>query len=199
MWRLAAINSGFTKGRDLAGHETVAVPYVTVVNVQEGRFELSAVSETRLEPTELSSGVLKAGDVLMTEGGDRDKLGRGSIWSDEIPNCAFQNHIFRVRLDPDRYRPKFFHYLLQTQMAKRYFWAHAKQTSNLCTINSREVRRFHVPTPRIDEQDLIVASLERADRLVTAVAAERRAIEHLKRSLLQNMLVGASTRHEAAA
>jgi type I restriction enzyme S subunit len=36
-----------------------------------------------------------AGDVLMTEGGDLDKLGRGTIWNGEILDCLHQNHMFR--------------------------------------------------------------------------------------------------------
>ena len=35
-------------------------------------------------------------DVLMTEGGDPDKLGRGAIIHEPPKDCIHQNHIFRV-------------------------------------------------------------------------------------------------------
>lgn len=41
--------------------------------------------------------LLHKGDVLFTEGGDFDKLGRGAIWEKQIDPCLHQNHIFSVR------------------------------------------------------------------------------------------------------
>lgn len=199
LWKLASIEAGFTKGRDLGASSTLTVPYVTVVNVQDGYLDLTSVSETLLKLTEVPDGLLKAGDVLMTEGGDRDKLGRGAIWDGQIDQCAYQNHIFRVRLDNDEYRAKLFHYLIQAVDSKAYFYAHAKQTSNLCTINSRELRRFEVAVPDIDEQDEMVRQLEAADGLVDAAMRQRDAAERLKGSLLQNLLTGRVRVSEAAA
>jgi len=89
------ISSGFTMGRDLSRHETVSVPYVTVVNVQDGRFDLSNIGSIEIKKEELNTDLLKYGDILMTEGGDRDKLGRGGVWREEISPCSYQNHIFR--------------------------------------------------------------------------------------------------------
>jgi type I restriction enzyme S subunit len=197
--RIARIKAGFTMGRDLAGSATRFVPYVTVVNVQDGRLDLTSVSQTRLKSNELPDGLLQANDVLMTEGGDRDKLGRGAIWRGDIAECAYQNHIFRVRLDNEVYRAKLFHYLIQTVDSKGYFYAHAKQTSNLCTINSRELAHFQVAVPEIPEQDEMIRQLEAADAVVEAAGRQRDATERLKRSLLQNLITGRVCAVKAAA
>jgi type I restriction enzyme S subunit len=197
--KLASIEAGFTKGRDLGGSSTLAVPYVTVVNVQDGYLDLTSVSQTLLKLNEVPDGLLRVGDILMTEGGDRDKLGRGAIWCGQIDRCAYQNHIFRVRLDNDVYRAKLFHYLIQAVDSKAYFYAHAKQTSNLCTINSRELGRFEVAVPEIDEQDEMIHQLEAADRVVDTAMRQRDAAERLKGSLLQNLLTGQVRVSEAAA
>jgi type I restriction enzyme S subunit len=109
----AKITSGFTMGRDLSRHETVTVPYVTVVNVQDGRFELNNISSIEIKNEELNTDLLQYGDILMTEGGDRDKLGRGGMWREAIAPCSYQNHIFRVRLDIDEYKPELFHFLIR--------------------------------------------------------------------------------------
>ena len=127
----AKVAAGFTMGRDLSRFETVEVPYVTVVNVQEGRFDLSSISSIQIKPEELETDLLEHGDILMTEGGDRDKLGRGGMWRADVVPCSYQNHIFRVRLDREVYKPELFHFLIQSFQAKNYFYAHAKQTSNL--------------------------------------------------------------------
>jgi type I restriction enzyme S subunit len=145
--RIARVEAGFTMGRDLSGKDTVEVAYLTVVNVLDGRLSLNDVSSTLIKVDELETGLLLPGDVLMTEGGDRDKLGRGCIWNGEIEHCAYQNHIFRVRFEHGTLKPRLFHFLLQGHQAKRYFFSHAKQTSNLCTINSRELKKFEIAVP----------------------------------------------------
>ena len=81
---LADVTAGFTMGRDLSRHKTVTVPYVTVINVQDGFFDLSNIGTVQIKESELQTGLLKPNDVLMTEGGDRDKLGRGAIWTGQI-------------------------------------------------------------------------------------------------------------------
>lgn len=188
--QIANVEAGFTMGRDLSGHETVEVAYLTVVNVQEGGFQLSNVDHVVVKQSELQGLLLRTGDILMTEGGDRDKLGRGGLWQGDIHPCVYQNHIFRVRLAPGTYKPELFHFLIQTWQAKNYFFAHAKQTSNLCTINSRELKRFPLFEPSPEEQDEMVELLTAADAQVTAIENEINALCRLKRSLLQNLLTG---------
>lgn len=186
----AIVKSGFTMGRDLSRQETITVPYVTVINVQDGRFELGQISSIEIRVSELDSHGLRFGDVLMTEGGDRDKLGRGGMWRDEVSPCSYQNHIFRVRLDNEIYQPRLFHHLIQTFQAKNYFFAHAKQTSNLCTINSRELRNWRVAIPPMDEQHDMAASFEAVDAGIVTGGAKVKALEATKKSLLQNLLTG---------
>ena len=188
--RFAAITSGFTMGRDLSRHETVSVPYVTVVNVLDGRFDLNGIGRIEIKQQELETDLLRYGDVLMTEGGDRDKLGRGGMWREEVVPCSYQNHIFRVRLDTDEYMPELFHFYIQTYQAKNYFNAHAKQTSNLCSINSRELKGWPVPVPPMEEQEIMVRLLQSAETQALAVEEKIVALEKMKRSLLQNLLTG---------
>jgi type I restriction enzyme S subunit len=188
--QVAEVEAGFTMGRDLSGNETVNVSYLTVVNVQEGGFDLKDVSSILVKKSELNGLLLTRGDVLMTEGGDRDKLGRGGIWRGEIEPCVYQNHIFRVRFKSDAYKPELFHHLLQTWHAKNYFFAHAKQTSNLCTINSRELKRLPLFEPTPDEQKEMIALLDAADAEINSMKDEMAALARLKQSLLQSLLTG---------
>lgn len=187
--KIARVQSGFTMGRDLSRAETLTVPYVTVANVQDGRFDLSKVASVEIKHEELLTDTLKYGDILMTEGGDRDKLGRGGMWRNEIDPCGYQNHIFRVRLEPD-FKPELFHFLIQTYQAKNYFYAHAKQTSNLCTINSRELKNWAVAIPPISEQEAMIEILQSAEKQCSAIENTVIELQEVKRSLLQNLLTG---------
>ena len=73
------VRTGVAKGRNLGSRETMKVPYLRVANVQDGYLDLSDISEIEVLPEEVATySLFHNGDVLMNEGGDADKLGRGS-------------------------------------------------------------------------------------------------------------------------
>ena len=91
----SAVQSGVTKGRNLSASESIEVPYLRVANVQDGRLDLSEIKTIAIRPDELQRYLLRDRDVLLTEGGDLDKLGRGFIWRSEIQGCPPEPHLRR--------------------------------------------------------------------------------------------------------
>ena len=75
---IAEIIGGVTKGRKFSGQKTVMLPYLRVANVQRGRLDLDEMKEIELLENEIEKYRLQDGDVVLTEGGDWDKLGRSS-------------------------------------------------------------------------------------------------------------------------
>jgi len=157
---LADIRSGVTKGRKLHGEKTVVVPYLRVANVQDGYLDLSEVKTIEVLPDDVEKYHLEDGDILMTEGGDPDKLGRGCIWRNQIDDCIHQNHIFRVRTKRSLLAPEYLAALLRTRYAKHYFLSCAKRSSNLASVNSTQVKAFPVPLPPIQLQKKFVMLVE---------------------------------------
>ena len=94
---VSEITGGATKGRKIASEDSVEVPYLRVANVQDGFLDFSEVKTIAIRRGEEGRYALAAGDLVMTEGGDLDKLGRAAIWNGELSYCAHQNHVFRVR------------------------------------------------------------------------------------------------------
>ena len=187
---LADIASGVTKGRDFNGKPTVQVPYLRVANVQAGFLDLSEIKTIEALPAEVEDLQLRKGDVLMTEGGDFDKLGRGAIWHGQIVPGIHQNHIFRVRLDRERLLPEFFAGLLLTQYAKTYFLTASKQTTNLATINMTQLRAFPVPVPPAELQQRFAAIGDQHERLRTQQREALRQAEQLFGALLHRAFRG---------
>ena len=108
---LATIAGGVTKGQKRRPHERVRkVPYLRVANVQRGYLDLGEVKEIEANESEITALRLQPGDILFNEGGDRDKLGRGWVWSGELPECVHQNHVFRARLLDSTNNPKLISY-----------------------------------------------------------------------------------------
>jgi type I restriction enzyme S subunit len=179
---IADIVSGVTLGRHLTG-PTIRLPYLRVANVQDGHLELGEIKEVDIRESELEKWQLKIGDILLTEGGDWDKLGRGTVWQGEIPNCIHQNHIFRVRVNIAEFDPRFLMSLISSPYGKSYFQSASKQTTNLASINQRQLKSFTIFQPPMTEQRHIVAYLDdlhaRVDalkRLQAETAAELDAL-----------------------
>lgn len=166
---VAEIVSGVTLGRRLKGIPTRPVPYLRVANVKDGYLDLAEVYAIEATEAEIGKLRLRYGDLLLTEGGDRDKLGRGTFWRGEIDECLHQNHIFRVRFDPERFDPFFVSAQIGSPYGKAYFLAHAKQTTGIATINQKVLAAFPLMVPALPEQQRIAA------RLAAAMEAVERA------------------------
>ena len=137
---MADIVSGITKGRKTAEADLQEVPYMAVSNVKDGYIDWTTVKTILATRQEIEQYRLMPDDILMTEGGDPDKVGRGAIIKVPLKNSIHQNHIFRVRLDEQEILPSFFAEYLRHQKAKRYFLGCAKQTTGIASINMRQLR-----------------------------------------------------------
>ncbi|MBQ8116692.1 MAG: restriction endonuclease subunit S [Lachnospiraceae bacterium] len=149
---IADIVSGITKGRKTKETEFREVPYMAVSNVKDGYIDWTTVKTILATEDEIRQYKLMPNDVLMTEGGDPDKLGRGAIISNPPEDCIHQNHIFRVRLDEKRVLPRYFSAYLQSPKAKKYFLKAAKQTTGIASINMTQLRGLPTIIPTIDSQ-----------------------------------------------
>jgi len=165
---VADIRSGVTLGRTLNG-PTVRLPYLRVANVQDGHLDLRIIKEVDVLESEAPKWQLQSGDVLLTEGGDWDKLGRGTVWRGEISNCIHQNHIFRVRTDSDKFDSDFVAAVISSPYGKEYFQAASKQTTNLASINQTQLKAFMIFRPPLSEQRRIVAYFANVQTKVDAV------------------------------
>src|SRR5258706_2795118 len=116
---VAEIRTGLALGKkDVAN--PVLRPYLRVANVQDGHLRLDEVKHVTVSEKELSRYLLIAGDILLTEGGDFDKLGRGTMWRGEIDGCLHQNHIFVVRTDRKHLLPEYLEWLTNSPYGRRY-------------------------------------------------------------------------------
>lgn len=187
---VAVVQTGAAKGRKLGHVDTVSVPYLRVANVQDGHLDLTEMKNLQIRASELERYRLRKNDVVLTEGGDFDKLGRGFIWRDELPLCIHQNHVFAVRTKSDVLLPEFFAYLAQSPYGKAYFLQVAHKTTNLACINSAKLKAFPVALPPLDEQKEMVAILGAIDEKVVTHKNKVEALDALFRSLLHKLMSG---------
>lgn len=161
---MADIVSGITKGRKIKEQSMIKVPYMAVSNVKDGYIDWTTVKTIEATEQEIEQYRLLSDDVLMTEGGDPDKLGRGAIIKEPLENCIHQNHIFRVRLNESMLLPGFFAEYLKHQKAKRYFLRCAKQTTGIASINMRQLKVLPVLVPPLKHQEQFAAFVAQIDK-----------------------------------
>lgn len=186
----ADITSGVTLGRTLNSPVVIELPYLRVANVQDGFLDLQEIKTVSIMPSELNRFALKVGDVLMNEGGDFDKLGRGAVWEGQIEPCLHQNHVFRVRCDDSKLLPAFLAAYSSSVRGKSYFVQASKQTTNLASINSTQLKAFGITCPSLTEQLAIAQRLSIFDKKMTV---EQEALEKLRQQkigLMDDLLTG---------
>ena len=142
--------------------------------------EASSVDRFRLRP----------GDVLFTEGGDADKLGRGCVWRGQIDPCLHQNHVFAVRPETERLRPEFLAMWAASPTGKAYFLDCAKQTTNLASINSTQLKALPVPLPPAEEQDEVISAVSSISNQLDAERACHDQLVGTKFALMSVLLTG---------
>jgi type I restriction enzyme S subunit len=201
--QVAVVQTGITLGKSYLNKTLIERPYLRVANVQAGRLDLSKVTTVRLPREEAARSTLRSGDVLMTEGGDIDKLGRGCMWHGEIAECLHQNHIFAVRPRPTDLLPEFLVALMGSPHGRRYFQVTAKQTTNLAATNSTTLGNLPLPLPSVAEQRRILARTAELSRPLEAsvdrTQAEIDLIREYGARLTADVVTGKVDIREAAA
>ena len=184
---VASVQTGLAKNTANAG--PLSVPYVRVANVQDGFLDLTEMKAVNVREDALSRYQLKPGDVLFTEGGDADKLGRGTVWNGEIELCLHQNHIFVAR-PLGNIRPMFLSLYRGSPRGKSYFLNCSKQTTNLASMNSTQLKNLPLPVPRLDEQDGIADRLGAIDSRLSCEEKCLGGLGRLKSALMSVLLTG---------
>ena len=191
----ATIKSGITLGKSYS-KDTVLIerPYLRVANVQGGYVDLNDLATIEVTPDEDLKYRLHSGDVLMTEGGDRDKLGRGCVWHGEIEPCLHQNHVFAVQTNETILLPEFLEYLTASDVGRSYFDVTAIKTTNLACTSSSKVLAFTIPLPPIEEQIEIVNFIKKRslelNKLIMKKELLVQELENYKKSLIYEVVTG---------
>lgn len=189
----ATIQGGVAKGKDYEGRETVLMPYLRVANVQNGFVDLSEVNEISVLESEVERYSLRAGDVLMNEGGDNNKLGRGTVWQGQIAPCLHQNHVFAIRPN-GLLKAEWLATFTQSEPARIYFFLNSKQSTNLASISASNAMGLALPIPSVNEQQEILAYLDqdraRHEQLVGVATSTVELLQERRSALIFAAVTG---------
>lgn len=189
---VARIQTGVAKGKTYEKVDTCEVPYLRVANVQDGWIDVNDVATIELPVGDIERYRLQAGDVLMNEGGDFDKLGRGAIWDGAIDPCVHQNHVFSVR--PVAVSPEWLDLTTSSSAAQFFFKGRSKQSTNLASISSTNLMELPLLVPPAHEQANIIQQVtqtrSRLDDLISAAEAAITLLQERRAALISAAVTG---------
>lgn len=188
-WQATRISRYFriTLGKMLdAGKEIVDgsewLPYIRAANIQETGLDLTSANQMPFLPREVAQFSLKAGDLLVVEGG---AVGVNIYMTEDLAGWAFQKTVNRVRpLDLTHANGRYLGYALD---ALRYNGTidMIANKSTIAHLTAEKLERIVVPFPPVAEQKRLVDFLEEemadVDATITdareaiALSKERRA------------------------
>jgi Restriction endonuclease S subunits len=186
------LQSGIPKGKDLTGKASISIPMLRVANVQDGYLDLNDVHKMAIEPDQLDRYSLEYGDVLMNEGGDNDKLGRGAIWKSKISPCIHQNHVFAIR--PHSIEPEWLDLLTCATYAKFHFFRVAKQSTNLASISSTNIKETPLVIPpeieRLEIMDYVFEKNEVFEKVGEKCSVQVKLLKERRTALISAAVTG---------
>ena len=190
MCDIAEVASGVAKNTSAYQHDFIEVPYMRVANVQDGYISLEEIKTIKVSTSDYQRYLLQKNDILLTEGGDPDKLGRGAVWHGRIDPCIHQNHIFRVRPNANIINSVYLSYHIGSSYGKKYFLKAAKQTTGIASINMTQLKNFEVIVPPLSLQNQFAEIITNIEEQKALVKLQQQKSEMLFKSLLQQAFEG---------
>lgn len=157
-------------------------PYVRAADVRaDGSVNLVALNEMPFSADEMASFDLRAGDILLIEGGAT--VGRPGFVFETTPGIAFQKTVNRLRVDETAH-PRFVYWLMLQLYQTDYYPNHYGSVS-FVHLTGEKLREIELSLPTIEQQGHIAAYLDeqtnKIDSLITeaerfiALSKERRS------------------------
>ena len=174
------------------------VPYLRNVDVQWDRININALPQMDVRPSELDRYSIRAGDILVCEGGEP---GRAAIVP-EIENgkFAFQKALHRLRPRAGEC-PRFLYYTLYFAAELGVFFAGANPNTIL-HLTGQMLSRYRLPRPPVAEQIAIVDFLDRTighvDRLAERDQDFIERLQEYRTALITAAVTGKIDVREAA-
>ena len=179
---------------------TRLLPYLRNFDVKWDRINTEDLPLIDIGEHEHDRFTVRIGDLLVCEG---RHLGRSAIWSGQLPVCAFQKALHRLRVRDSRSDlPRYLYYCLNVVYSLDAFGASSSDNS-IPHLTGEMFRAFRFPFPPLSEQTAIATYLDacttRMGRARAALDSGIGAIREYRTRLIADVVTGKLDVREAAA
>ena len=165
-------------------------PYIRNVDVQWDRVNVQSLPEMDFEPIERPRYSLRAGDLVVCEGGE---VGRTAIWRGELDECFYQEAIHRVRPVSTRDEPRFFFYMMHSA-AKRGVFVAGGNPNTIDHLTAIQLQHYRFAFPPRKEQEEVSGLLDtesaRIDDLVRKIEDGIARLKEFRTALISAAVTG---------
>lgn len=163
---------------------TNKTPFLRTSNVLWDEIDLTTVDEMAIPADELDGKLLRAGDLLVCEGGE---IGRAAVWHGRIAPLSFQNHLHRLRPLAADVEPRFYVYFLQCGFTQLGIFEGAGNTTTIPNLSRNRLAALEVPHPSIEEQRVIANALRMVRDIKTLHQRIAELASELKSRVMQTV------------
>jgi type I restriction enzyme S subunit len=149
-------------------------PFLRTVNVLWGRINTTTLDQMDFSGDEMKRLSLRPRDLLVCEGGE---IGRTAVWTFEISDCFFQNHLHRLRRKTDEIEPEFVMYWMQAAFLRLGLYGGVGNKTTIPNLSGSRLKQLPVPAPPVWEQRAIAGVLS---KLQARVELQGRVVATLK-------------------
>ena len=161
------------------------LPYLGNKNVQWDNVDLTNLEQMDFDEGERKKFRLKAGDILVCEGGE---VGRTCVWREELEECFYQKAIHRLR--PKRgYYPSLFPTYMRWAVRNGLLSDYTSQSS-IAHLTKEKLAGAPMCVPSESEQMRISSATEAIDRGLVVHRQQLAKFRALKQGLMQHLLTG---------
>ncbi|MDE3111727.1 MAG: restriction endonuclease subunit S [Chloroflexota bacterium] len=193
-WTIAPVGLRYEVqlGRMLNGERSFGphmAPYLRNVNVQWRRVKIDDLAEMDFPPEVRPRYRLKAGDLLVCEGGE---VGRAAIWRDEVEECYYQKAVHRLRPRSDD-EPRYLMYVLRAMSKLGVFAAEGSQTT-IPHLTAEKLAAHRVPFPprqvQVKIADELDAAFARSEELALLIGRQVSALIEYRQAVITDVVTG---------
>jgi len=159
-------------------------PFLRTSNVLWDQIDLTELDAMEIPAAELEQKSLLPGDLLVCEGGE---IGRAAIWSGQLKEVSFQNHIHRLRPIVPEVDPRFYVYFFQAAFTQLGLFEGVGNVTTIPNLSRNRLGDLLVPRPKLDEQRAIAHTLAAAHAAVAKYKASIDAAQELRKAAIQEL------------
>ncbi|WP_194744023.1 restriction endonuclease subunit S [Thermaurantiacus tibetensis] len=157
---------------------------IRVANIKAGRIDCTDRKFVELAPENLDRHALQDGDIVLARAiGSEAHLGKCAVVYPGNERWAYDSHVMRIRLDPDRISPLWLHALMNTEGGKRRLLQRSRASAIQHNINTKEVAAFTFGLPPLPLQKAFAEQVARIEALARRLDAAESSAGQLAASL----------------